>query len=77
VIKKHNIFVLSTQSADELDILHLCDYVMGIPAAEIVGEASGWQTARRRYCFVYVPDVPGEIGLLPDKTAIDQKFSFG
>jgi hypothetical protein len=40
VIKKHNAFVLSTQSADEMDIMHLCDFIMGIPAAEIVGEAS-------------------------------------
>jgi hypothetical protein len=44
---------------------------------EIVAEATGWQTPRRRYVFVYVPDVPGEIGLIPDKTAIDQKFPFG
>ncbi len=42
----------------------------------VVAEASGWQTPRRRYAFVYVADVPGEIGLIPDKTAIDQKFSF-
>ena len=41
-----------------------------------VAEATGWQTPRRRYCFVYVADVPGEIGLMPDKTAIDQKFPF-
>ena len=34
-------------------------------------------TPRRHYCFAYVPDVPGEVGLLPDKTAVDQKFSFG
>jgi hypothetical protein len=40
VIRKHNIFVLSTQTADEMDILHLCDYVMGVPAAEVVGSAS-------------------------------------
>lgn len=39
-IRKHKVFVLSTQSADELDILHLCDYVMGVPAEEIVGTAS-------------------------------------
>ena len=44
---------------------------------EIVAEATGWQTPRRRYTFVYVADAPGEIGLLPDKTAIDQKFAFG
>jgi hypothetical protein len=31
---------------------------------------------RRRYAFVYVPDIPGEIGIMPDKTAIDQKFPF-
>ena len=42
----------------------------------IVAEATGWQTPRRRYCFAYVPDLPGEIGLIPDKTAIDKKFSF-
>jgi hypothetical protein len=28
------------QAADELDILHLCDYVMGVEAAEVVGKAS-------------------------------------
>ena len=33
-------FVLSTQTADEMDILHLCDYIMGVPAAEVVGAAS-------------------------------------
>jgi hypothetical protein len=43
---------------------------------EIIAEATGWQTPRRRYAFAYVPDVPGEIGIIPDKTAIDQKFSF-
>jgi hypothetical protein len=40
IIRKHNAFVLSTQSADEMDILHLCDFIMGIPAAEIVGQPS-------------------------------------
>ncbi|MGE5611179.1 MAG: hypothetical protein ACM359_18160 [Bacillota bacterium] len=40
VIRKHNVFVLSTLTADEMDILHLCDYVMGVPAAEVVGAAS-------------------------------------
>ncbi len=44
---------------------------------KITAEATGWQTPQRHYCFAYIPDVPGEIGLLPDKTAIDQKFSFG
>ena len=39
-IRTHKIFVLSTQSADELDILHLSDYLMGATPAEIVGAAS-------------------------------------
>ena len=42
----------------------------------VVAEATGWQTPRRRYLFVYVPNVPGEIGLIPDKTAIDHRFPF-
>jgi hypothetical protein len=40
VIREHRIYVLSTQTADEMDILHLCDYVMGVPAAQVVGAAS-------------------------------------
>jgi hypothetical protein len=40
VIREHKLFVLSTQSADEMNIAHLCDYVMGVPAAEVVGSAS-------------------------------------
>ena len=43
---------------------------------EVVAEAAGWQTPRRRYAFAYVPDIAGEIGIIPDKTAIDQKFPF-
>ncbi len=39
-IKTHNVFLLSTQTADEMDILHLTDYVMGFSAAEVVGTAS-------------------------------------
>ena len=42
----------------------------------VVAEASGWQTSRRQYAFVYVANVAGEISLLPDKTAVDQKFPF-
>jgi hypothetical protein len=42
----------------------------------VLAEASGWQTPRRRYAFAYVPFLTGEIGLLPDKTAIDHKFPF-
>jgi hypothetical protein len=37
IIKQHNVFVLSTQTADELDIIHLTDYVMGVEPAELVG----------------------------------------
>src|SRR5438552_12682632 len=39
-IKKHNVFVLSTQSADELDILHLTDVIMGVSSDDLVGRAS-------------------------------------
>jgi hypothetical protein len=39
-IRQHNLFVLTTQTADELDILHLADYVMGVDPAEVVGHAS-------------------------------------
>lgn len=39
-IRKHGLFVLSTQTADELNIVYLTDAVMGAPAAELVGEAS-------------------------------------
>ena len=41
---------------------------------QVVAEATGWKTKNLGYAFVYVPDVPGEIALMPDKTAIDQKF---
>jgi hypothetical protein len=36
-IRQHNLFVLSTLAVDEMDILHLCDFVMGVPAADVVG----------------------------------------
>lgn len=39
-IRTHSVFVLSTQTADEMDITHLCDYVMGVPAADVVGAVS-------------------------------------
>ena len=39
-IRQHNLFVLSTQAADELNIAYLSDYVMGVSAADIVGPAS-------------------------------------
>lgn len=41
---------------------------------KIVAEATGWQSPKRRYAFVFVPTLAGEIGLLPDKSALDQKF---
>jgi hypothetical protein len=43
---------------------------------QIIAEASGWQTPHRRYAFAYVPYLSGEIGIMPDKTAIDHRFSF-
>jgi hypothetical protein len=40
LIRKHNIYVLSDQSADEIDILYVSDYLMGLDAAQLVGSAS-------------------------------------
>ncbi|HTL28622.1 MAG TPA: hypothetical protein VL282_05365 [Tepidisphaeraceae bacterium] len=40
LIRKHKLFVLSTQAADELDIIFLADYVMGANAADVVGTAN-------------------------------------
>ena len=40
LIRQHNLFVLSTQAADEMNIQYLCDHIMNAPAAEVVGEAS-------------------------------------
>src|SRR5438067_5302590 len=42
----------------------------------IVAEATGWQSPRRRYAVIYVPSIAGEVGILRDKAAIDHKFSF-
>lgn len=39
-IRAHNLFVLSTQAADEINIAYLSDHVMGVPAADVVGAAS-------------------------------------
>jgi hypothetical protein len=39
-IRSHNLFVLSTQAADELNINYLADYVMTVPVEDIVGAAS-------------------------------------
>jgi hypothetical protein len=40
IIRQHGVSVLSTQAADEMDIVHLCDYVMGVDPADVVGRAS-------------------------------------
>jgi hypothetical protein len=48
-IKTHGLFVLSTQSADELNIAYLADYVMSVPAADIVAaHRRRRRTGRRR-----------------------------
>jgi len=39
-IRAHNLYVLSTQSADEMNIAYLSDYIMGVSPAELVGSAS-------------------------------------
>jgi hypothetical protein len=40
IIKNHRIFILSTQSADEMNIEYLCQYIMGITIPQLVGSAS-------------------------------------
>ena len=40
IIRTHKIFVLSTQSADEINIAYLSDYVMGVSPTDLVGRAS-------------------------------------
>ena len=39
-IRQHGLAILSTQTADEMNIAFLCDQVMGVPAADVVGDAS-------------------------------------
>ena len=41
--------------------------------ANIVAEASGWQTPLRTYAFVYIENVDGDVTIMPDKNAVDQK----
>ncbi len=43
VIRQHRVFVLSTQTADEIDILYLCEHLMGISPAAVVGKAAAPQ----------------------------------
>lgn len=40
VIRKANACVLSTQTADEMNIAYLCDYIIGVPVVDVVGPAS-------------------------------------
>jgi hypothetical protein len=40
LIKQHNLFALSDQSADEIDILYLADLLMGVDAQTLVGPTS-------------------------------------
>lgn len=40
VIRSHNLFVLSTQTADEINIAYLSEQIMGVSAADLVGPAS-------------------------------------
>jgi hypothetical protein len=50
------------------------DYVEKSSSKIVVAEATGWQSPKRHYAFAFVPTLDGEIGLLPDKSALDQKF---
>ena len=40
LIRQHSIFVLSTQTADEMNIAYLAGDIMGVTAADLVGRAS-------------------------------------
>ncbi len=62
-----------TYAVAQLKRSFIADYVER-KGDQVLAEATGWQSDNRVYAFVYVPDVPGEIGLMPDKTALDQKF---
>ena len=39
-IRKHNLFLLSTRTDDEINISYLCDQIMGLPPAALVGGKS-------------------------------------
>lgn len=41
---------------------------------KVIAEATGWNTPRRRYAFVFVPTVEGDIGIAPDRSSIDPRF---
>ncbi len=40
IIRDHRVYVMSTLAADELDITYLCEQVMRIDSAELVGQSS-------------------------------------
>ena len=40
---------------------------------KVLATATGWLTPEPTRAFIYVPDVPGEVGVMPDRTAVDQK----
>ena len=39
-LRQHAVIALSTLTVDEMDVLHLCDGLMGVPAAAVVGRRS-------------------------------------
>ncbi len=39
-IRQHKLFVMSIQTADELNIAYLADFIMQVPAEDLVGKAS-------------------------------------
>jgi hypothetical protein len=39
-IRKHNLFVLSTQTADEINIAYLTEHIMGVAPDDLVGSAA-------------------------------------
>ena len=46
----------------------------GKPDGKVIATASGWHTSDRRYAFVYVPRVAGDMLIVPVKSSIDQNF---
>ena len=40
IIKEHKVFVLSTQTADEINIAYLADHIMSVPVEDLVGAKS-------------------------------------
>ncbi len=40
IIKEASVAAMSTVAADEMNIQHLCEYLMGVPSAAVVGKAS-------------------------------------